>query len=215
MNEEISVKEAQSLETKARILKAALRLFNDQGSHTVTTHDIAEEAGISPGNLYYHFKNKKAIVRGLFYQIEVFSVNQWWENSPANREVRFADFMQFFFGSLSRHRFFFREFSSLTQDDEILAREWRNSYERLSNVMLDALNGWVKQGLIKPMKSQVEAQMFIETIWIVAAFSQVHLEARKVSASKKTILEESSRYLAKFLYPYHTEKGQRVIDLYL
>lgn len=215
MSKDISAKDGQTLETKARILKAALKLFNELGSHSVNTHRIAEEAGISPGNLYYHFANKQVIVRALFHEIEVLSLQHWWEISPVNREVRFSDFMQFFFGSISKYRFFFREFSSLTNDDPILAKLWRDRYSRLSSIMLEALNGWIQQGLIKPFASNAEANIFIETIWIIAAFSQVHLEALGRDKTKKSTLDESARYVAKFLYPYHTAKGQRAIELYL
>lgn len=212
--EEKVPKKSQTLETKQRILKAALKLFNEQGTHAITTHDIADLAGISPGNLYYHYKNKQAIVRDLFYDIEIFSITDWWEKSPANREVQFSDFMQFYFGALSKYRFFFKEFSSLLSEDKVLAREWSQMYNRLFSVMEETLAGWIKKGLIKPFPSEKDATIFIETIWIISAFSQVHIEARK-NYSDKALLDERAKYLAKFLYPYHTDKGQRVIELYL
>lgn len=214
MTESSSLKSAQTLETKSRILKSALHLFNERGTESVTTHDIAKAADISPGNLYYHYKNKAAIIRELFYQIEILSINQWWKKGPANREVQFSEFAQFYFGAITKYRFFFREFSSLLIQDPILAREWRSMYGRLFSVMQEALQGWVARGLMKPFKSQEEADIFIESVWILTAFTQVHLEVRFGKKSKGYI-EESQKLLARFLYPFHTPKGQRVIDLYL
>ena len=57
-------------DTKARILDAALALFNEQGTANVTTNHIAEALGMGPGNLYYHYRNKAEIVRALFARIE-------------------------------------------------------------------------------------------------------------------------------------------------
>ena len=54
--------------TRQRILAESLRLFNEGGEANITTGMIAQALGISPGNLYYHFRNKEEIVEQLFAQ---------------------------------------------------------------------------------------------------------------------------------------------------
>lgn len=56
--------------TRDRILDASLALFNREGLAAVSTHRIAAELGISPGNLHYHFRTKALIVTWLFRRFE-------------------------------------------------------------------------------------------------------------------------------------------------
>ncbi len=49
-----------------QILDAAARLFAQKGFHTTTIRDIAKEAGIADGTIYNYFKNKTALLLGIF-----------------------------------------------------------------------------------------------------------------------------------------------------
>lgn len=46
----------------AQILQAALQCFLAKGFHQTSMRDIAQEAGVSLGNLYNHFPGKEAII---------------------------------------------------------------------------------------------------------------------------------------------------------
>jgi AcrR family transcriptional regulator len=56
--------------TRNRILEVGLTLFNEQGIAKMSTNRIATELGISPGNLYYHFKSKEEIADWLVRRFE-------------------------------------------------------------------------------------------------------------------------------------------------
>ncbi len=198
---------SQALQTQSEILRAALALFNERGTHVVTTHEIAEKAKISPGNLYYHFKNKEEIIRSLFWQIDLFSHSKWAGRAPLNPKESMVDFMRFFFGELKSYHFFFRDFALLLRNDAVLEKIWRFRYEHLFSAMKQAANLWVQAGILKPFKSEQEVDAFIENFWILANFSGVHLENRQS-------VQKSTELLIQYLYPYHSEKGQRVLDLY-
>jgi len=52
-------------ERHTRILDAAERIFARAGFHAATMNDVANEASMSPGNLYRYFASKDAIIAGM------------------------------------------------------------------------------------------------------------------------------------------------------
>ncbi len=61
---------APRIKTSERIVQNSLELFNQQGERSISTNHIAAHMEISPGNLYYHFPNKQAIIAVLFSEYE-------------------------------------------------------------------------------------------------------------------------------------------------
>ncbi len=59
-------RELSARETKERIIDAAERLFYKFGFETTSVKEVAAEAGVTTGALYYHFKNKGDLVRAIF-----------------------------------------------------------------------------------------------------------------------------------------------------
>jgi AcrR family transcriptional regulator len=57
--------EQKSERSRAQILAAALKLFSHRGYGATSVQDIAEEAGLSKGNVYHHFPDKETLFREL------------------------------------------------------------------------------------------------------------------------------------------------------
>lgn len=57
--------EALRQKSRARILKAAVRLFSRRGFGGTTVRAIAEEAGVALGLMYAHFESKEAVLGAL------------------------------------------------------------------------------------------------------------------------------------------------------
>ncbi|MEM6794425.1 MAG: TetR/AcrR family transcriptional regulator [Acidobacteriota bacterium] len=58
-------KQERSENSVEQALSTALKLFSSQGFGATSMRQIAEESGLSMGNLYHHFPNKKAIFQQL------------------------------------------------------------------------------------------------------------------------------------------------------
>ncbi len=54
-----------SEERKAQILEAATEVFSRAGFHKARMDDIAKQAGLSKGALYWYFDSKNAIIQGI------------------------------------------------------------------------------------------------------------------------------------------------------
>lgn len=63
----LSKQQKKSMETKAKIFKAAKRILQRSGYETLSIKNICEEAGVSNGSFYHHFKTKDDL---LSYYIE-------------------------------------------------------------------------------------------------------------------------------------------------
>jgi AcrR family transcriptional regulator len=68
--------------TAERILAVTLDLFNRRGEPNVSTTLISAELNMSPGNLYYHFPAKEALVNALMGRYEA-ALNLLLDDAPA------------------------------------------------------------------------------------------------------------------------------------
>ena len=64
-------------------------LFNEQGERKVSTNHIAAALSMSPGNLYYHFRNKDEIIFELFSRYEAETLSMLM--APEDRHLTYAD----------------------------------------------------------------------------------------------------------------------------
>jgi AcrR family transcriptional regulator len=100
--------------TRERILELSLRLFNEFGEPNITTTVLAEEMNISPGNLYYHFRNKDDIVNSIFVQFEA-EISRIL-TVPQGRRSNIEDvwlYLHLMFELIWRYRFFYRDLNDL------------------------------------------------------------------------------------------------------
>ncbi len=112
--------------TRERILELSLKLFNDIGEPNVTTTTIAEEMEISPGNLYYHFRNKDDIINSIFASSSsrsksgcafpttiVATIDEMWS------------YLQYMVDFLWRYRFLYRDLNDLLARNRTLETHFK------------------------------------------------------------------------------------------
>ena len=80
----LSKQQKKSMETKAKIFKAAKRILQLSGYETLSIKNICEEAGVSNGSFYHHFKTKDDLLS--YYIEDQPSINPDLLDLPENAE---------------------------------------------------------------------------------------------------------------------------------
>jgi AcrR family transcriptional regulator len=157
------------MKTPEKILEAARTLFNEKGTFAVTTHHIAAACGISPGNLYYHFKNKTEIIRALFDQYLTENRTQ----APTADLTKFNEAVDagidFTNDSGWRYRFLKYELPQLIKQDNQLREKFLQLHHDHMSETQKLLTQAVDLGGLTPLSAK-EKIYLAELSWLIALF---------------------------------------------
>ena len=191
--------------TKERIVEAAIRSFNEKGTAVVSTNHIAKEAGISPGNLYYHFGNKEEIIRAIFGRMLAA-----WETVfelPRDRAPTLTDLRAILketYSVLWEYRFFYREFVALMRRDPELGRRYREVRERgLANTEL-VLENFVASGVLREPEDPGTIPKLAKLFWLIVEFWLPFVEMGDETIGPERS-QEGVGLMMQVLEPYMTE----------
>jgi AcrR family transcriptional regulator len=157
--------------TRERIIDLSLRLFNDIGEPNVTTSAISDEMNISPGNLYYHFRNKDDITNAIFEDFE--KEMAVLLAAPGKRDIHFEDawfFLHLLFELIWKYRFIYRDINDLLSRNRKLEVHFKEIVERkqqAAKVLCKALSG---TGDLVASEREIEAlatnMVVVTTHWL-------------------------------------------------
>jgi len=144
--------------TRERILETSLALFNEFGEPNVTTAAIADELGISPGNLYYHFHSKDEILSALF---EIFERDMAGQLAvPTEHTVHVEDiwlFLHLLFEIVRKYRFIYRDLSELVTKNRVVETHFKKILGYQVKTAAAICEGLVARGDMRASKSEIQA----------------------------------------------------------
>lgn len=193
---------------RAQILEAARVLFNAQGTAGVSTNHIAAAAGVSPGNLYYWFPDKRTIIRALFEE---------WRTAAAPVEPSSSepgDVLRALIDGIAgqpevsaRFAFFSRELFSLLHADAELAAAYRGNFAARIVVLEAAIGSLIAAGLLHDPGDPAGVRDAIVAMWIASESATGFLELVEPDGAA----DRPRAVVAAVLRAMLTERGLRAL----
>jgi len=156
-------------QTAERILETSLAMFNAQGEPNVTTNHIADELEISPGNLYYHFRNKEDIVEQVFarYETRMDQTLLVPEGRLPNLEDVWMQ-LHLVFECMWDYRFLYRDLVDILSRNRKLKTHFARILSRAATSAGEVLRGLVEAGVMRATTDEIRATA--ENVLLVATF---------------------------------------------
>ncbi|TOM15682.1 TetR/AcrR family transcriptional regulator [Vibrio parahaemolyticus] len=201
------------MKTRDKIVYAALELFNQHGERNITTNHIADHIEISPGNLYYHFRNKQEIVREIFalYSAELLERFTPIQGSQESLTM-LKSYLDSIFTLMWKYRFFYANLPEILSRDEQLHEQYIDVQEKLQANLIAIMQEFVSLKLLDVNEQQLKS--LVCTLHLIACS---WLAYQSAMASKTSITEQMVKQgmlqMLNVVKPVTTEQGLEQLQL--
>ncbi|WP_028116444.1 TetR/AcrR family transcriptional regulator [Ferrimonas senticii] len=162
------------MKTKDRIIAASRELFNLHGERAITTNHIAAHLGISPGNLYYYFRNKEQIIRAIFAEYEHYVAESYGDQLDENNLMQ--DYLDRMFQGMWQFRFVYASLSDILARDPELHQRYLVAHQQVLEAAIANMQRLVDNGSVQVdptmMRPLAEGMKMVVTFWISHLYTQ-------------------------------------------
>jgi AcrR family transcriptional regulator len=199
----------KNITTKERIKRTAIELFNTHDSLSITTNHIAKSAGISAGNLYYHYRNKEEIIREIYAEMsERMEISQSFEKMLGSENpLRVLDESQEHFGDMFwEYRFFMRDAPVLMALDSELKKAFVANQEKRINQIAGLIRYLLSEEILENIAKE-DIPLRAKLYWFVTAYWQV-FASMDGEVSRESIRETKEAMFKIHITPFLSERGR-------
>lgn len=154
--------------TKEKIVDTAIQLFTERGISNVSTNHIASAMGISPGNLYYHFRNKEDILwRALIRFSDAMARLLGSPDEEVIDVPRFRRYLEEAIAVFQDYRFFFENKVGLMRESPRLEHAFRALEKENIARLVGVFTGANKSGIMIGPKEREQLEALANNTWII------------------------------------------------
>lgn len=194
-------------DTRQKILDTALKLFNSKNVDQVSIRDVAQKAGISHGNLCYHFPNIDSLVENLYLQLAAEQDALFIKMTA--KEVTIETLRASSLESLSilyKYKFLMLDFVSVMRKSKMIRQHYRKLYQMRKEQFRKVFSWMVTNGFLKPEFYPGHYEKVIEQLFIVGDFWIASAEIL-FEGKEKDKVDHYVGIIDQVLFPYLTEKA--------
>lgn len=203
----------KKISTKERIKNAAIELFNTQDSLSITTNHIAKAAGISAGNLYYHYRNKEEIIREIYAEmseriesLKSFEAMLSGENPLNVLNESFEHYGDVFW----EYRFLMRDAPVLMALDSELKNTFVSNQEKRIAQIAGVIKFLISEEILENIAKD-EILLRAKVYWFVTAYWQV-FASMSGEVTRESIRETKEAMFKIHLAPFLSAKGKGMME---
>ncbi len=192
--------------TKQKILIKSLELFNSKGIYKTSLRTIANEAGISVGNLQYHFKKREDIIEALYFQL-VKKMDSIFLIPNDDLLKTFLNISKEIITILYEYNFFLLDFVAITRKNQKIKVHYSDLSKRRENETLKMVAILIDNNFFREELLKNEYQNLFRRIEIISNFwfSSVLIQANHLSTDS---IQEYTLLINQSIYPYLTNKAK-------
>lgn len=191
--------------TKQRIILNSRKLFSEHGIANTRLQQIADETGISVGNLAYHFNTKEEIVQALYHNTleelsNILIMSKIYPNLESF-DTKFSNLYQF----MENNIFYFTNRWEIKRNYPIVNGKIKDINKKILFKLKKRITDNIKRGVIATEKNKGAYDLLSATMLnsINTWFPQQLLNERAITEKNFKI------YLWTLIYPHLTSKGKK------
>jgi AcrR family transcriptional regulator len=197
------------MKTSEKILETALFLFNRDGFSNTTLRGIAQEMGISQGNLNYHYKTKEELVEKLYMDLA----------SKMDERVSFFAMQAGYLGllyessvqmmqTLYSYRFFMRDFYVMMRQFPNIRLHYTNLQKKRAEEFATIFTFMIKEDILREPEFDSEYHHLYKRMQLIGDNWINDVELIEQKQVDDLLIRAYAKILFEIIYPYLTSKGK-------